>query len=83
MLVLRRKAGESIIIEDGEYVIEINVLAIEGDNRVKIGIDAAMPPFNIVRKELLGKEDEHVRTNDRSRSRKGTEGRRHHGEALD
>lgn len=77
MLVLRRKAGESIIIEDGEYVIEVHVLAIEGDNRVKIGIDAAMPHFNIVRKELLTKEKEKDVTNridDRPRGRKRVTG---------
>jgi carbon storage regulator len=48
MLVLRRKVGESIIL-DG--VISVSVLAVEGE-RVKIGISA---PSNvtIVREELL------------------------------
>ncbi len=48
MLVLRRKVGESIIL-DG--VICVSVLAVEGE-RVKIGIDA---PANvtILREELL------------------------------
>ena len=48
MLVLRRKVGESIIL-DG--VISISVLAVEGE-RVKIGINAP-PDVTIVRKELL------------------------------
>jgi carbon storage regulator len=48
VLVLRRKVGESIIL-DG--VICVSVLAVEGE-RVKIGIDA---PANvtILREELL------------------------------
>jgi carbon storage regulator len=48
MLVLRRKVGESIIL-DG--VISISVLAVEGE-RVKIGINAP-PDITIVREELL------------------------------
>ena len=47
MLVLRRKVGESIIL-DG--VISISVLAVEGE-RVKIGINAP-PDVTIVREEL-------------------------------
>ncbi len=48
MLVLRRKAGETIVL-DG--VISISVLAVEGE-RVKIGI-VAPPDVTIVREELL------------------------------
>jgi len=48
MLVLRRKVGETIIL-DG--IISISVLAVEGD-RVKIGI-VAPRDVNIVREELL------------------------------
>ena len=48
MLVLRRKGGQSIILNG---VIKICVLAIEGD-RVKIGIEAP-PDVVIVREELL------------------------------
>ena len=48
MLVLRRKVGESIIL-DG--VICVSVLAVEGE-RVKIGINAP-PDVSILRKELL------------------------------
>ena len=48
MLVLRRKVGESIIL-DGS--IQISVLAVEGE-RVKIGISAP-PDVTIVREELL------------------------------
>ncbi|MGB8348498.1 MAG: carbon storage regulator [Ktedonobacteraceae bacterium] len=48
MLVLRRKVGETIIL-DG--VITISVLAIEGE-RVKIGINAP-PDVTIMREELL------------------------------
>jgi len=48
MLVLRRKVGESIIL-DG--VISVSVLAVEGE-RVKIGINAPSG-VTIVREELL------------------------------
>ena len=48
MLVLRRKVGESIIL-DG--VISVSVLAVEGE-RVKIGISAPAD-VTIVREELL------------------------------
>src|SRR5581483_6798286 len=48
MLVLRRKVGESIIL-DG--VISVSVLAVEGE-RVKIGITAPTE-VSIVREELL------------------------------
>lgn len=48
MLVLRRKVGESIVL-DGK--INISVLAVEGE-RVKIGISAP-PDVSIVREELL------------------------------
>jgi len=48
MLVLRRKVGETIVV-DG--VINISVLAVEGE-RVKIGI-VAPPNITIVRQELL------------------------------
>lgn len=48
MLVLRRKVGESIIL-DG--VISVSVLAVEGE-RVKIGITAPQE-VTIVREELL------------------------------
>ncbi len=48
MLVLRRKVGESIIV-DG--VISISVLAVEGE-RVKIGINAPAD-ITIIREELL------------------------------
>lgn len=48
MLVLRRKAGEAIVLNG---VIRIYVLAVEGE-RVKLGIDAP-PDVVIVRQELL------------------------------
>jgi len=48
MLVLRRKVGESIVL-DG--VINVSVLAVEGE-RVKIGISAPSD-VTIVREELL------------------------------
>ena len=46
MLVLRRKIGESIILNG---VISVSVLAVEGE-RVKIGITAP-PEVTIVREE--------------------------------
>jgi carbon storage regulator len=48
MLVLRRKVGESIIV-DG--VISVSILAVEGE-RVKIGISAPSD-VSIVREELI------------------------------
>jgi carbon storage regulator len=48
MLVLRRKQGEAIVLNQ---VIVIRVLGIEGD-RVKLGIDAP-PDVIVVRDELL------------------------------
>ena len=48
MLVLRRKIGETIVL-DG--VISVSVLAVEGE-RVKIGITAPTD-VTIVREELL------------------------------
>ena len=48
MLVLRRKIGETIVL-DG--VISVSVLAVEGE-RVKIGISAPAD-VTIVREELL------------------------------
>ncbi len=48
MLVLRRKAGEAIVLNG---VITIHVLAVEGE-RVKLGI-SALPEVVIVRSELL------------------------------
>ncbi|MBF6592518.1 MAG: carbon storage regulator, partial [Ktedonobacterales bacterium] len=48
MLVLRRKAGEAIILNGS---ITIHVLAVEGE-RVKLGISAP-PEVVIVRSELL------------------------------
>ncbi len=48
MLVLRRKAGEAIVLNG---VIRIFVLAVEGE-RVKLGIEAP-PDVVIVRQELL------------------------------
>lgn len=51
MLVLRRKAGEAIVLNG---VITLRILEIEGE-RVKIGIDAPEDVI-IVRQELLDTE---------------------------
>ncbi len=48
MLVLRRKQGEAIVLNN---VVVIRVLSVEGD-RVKLGIDAP-PDVIVVREELL------------------------------
>jgi carbon storage regulator len=48
MLVLRRKAGEAIVLNQ---VVKIRVLGVEGD-RVKLGIDAP-PDVIVVREELI------------------------------
>jgi len=52
MLVLRRKVGEAILLNE---VITIRILDVLGD-RVKIGIDAP-PDVVIVRQELLDNPD--------------------------
>jgi carbon storage regulator len=51
MLVLRRKAGEAIVLNG---TITIHVLAVEGE-RVKLGISAP-PEVVIVRSELLDEQ---------------------------
>ncbi|SKB71540.1 carbon storage regulator, CsrA [Acetoanaerobium noterae] len=48
MLVLKRKAGESIIVADN---IEIKIIEVE-EGRIKIGIDAPKE-VSIIRKEVL------------------------------
>ena len=48
MLVLRRKVGESIVLDD---VITISVLSVEGEG-VKLGISAPQD-ITILREELL------------------------------
>jgi carbon storage regulator len=48
MLVLRRKAGEAIVLNG---VVKIRILGVEGD-RVKLGVDAP-PDVIVVREELL------------------------------
>ncbi len=48
MLVLNRKKGESIIIDD---TIEIQIIEVQGDN-IKIGIEAPRD-VRILRKELF------------------------------
>jgi carbon storage regulator len=53
MLVLRRRVGESIVI-DG--TITVSVLAVDGD-RVKIGIETP-PDILITRQELLTRPTE-------------------------
>ena len=58
MLVLRRKANETIVLNG---VIKITVLGIEGD-RVKIGIDAP-PDVIVVREELLNEAENSTRHN--------------------
>lgn len=55
MLVLTRKAGEGILLDQN---ITINVLSVDGD-RVRIGIEAPRD-MRIFRRELL---DETINTN--------------------
>ncbi|WP_330109640.1 carbon storage regulator CsrA [Methylophaga thalassica] len=52
MLILTRRIGESLIIDDDTVV---TVLEVKG-NQVRIGIDAP-EDVNIVREELLDRED--------------------------
>lgn len=56
MLVLRRKFGETLVIDEN---IEVVVLQVEGD-RVKLGIQAPKD-VEIVRKELLDAVEEENR----------------------
>lgn len=56
MLVLRRKVGETLVIDEN---IEVVVLQVEGD-RVKLGIQAPKD-VEIVRKELLDAVEEENR----------------------
>lgn len=51
MLILTRRIGESLIIDDDTVV---TVLGVKG-NQVRIGIDAP-DDVNIVREELLSRE---------------------------
>ena len=51
MLVLDRKDGESIIIENDEFTIEV-MLKKDDKGRTKLCIDAP-DEFDIIRKELL------------------------------
>lgn len=55
MLVLKRKAGEKIIIGDDEIIITI--LSTKG-KEIKIGIEAD-PKWRIMRDELLTEENKH------------------------
>lgn len=48
MLVLSRKSGEAVVMND---VVKVIVLGVQGD-RVKLGIDAP-PDVIVVREELL------------------------------
>ena len=52
MLVLRRRKGESLVIDGGRILV--TVLEIEG-NVIKIGVEAH-PSITVVRDELLRKE---------------------------
>ena len=51
MLVLERKDGESIIIENDDYTIEV-ILTKDKKGRTKLCVDAP-DEFDIFRKELL------------------------------
>jgi carbon storage regulator len=50
MLVLTRKAGESLVLETGRECITVAVVAIRGD-KVRIGVDAPQSTI-VVRDEL-------------------------------
>lgn len=56
MLVLTRKVGEEIIIDDH---IRVTVLAVRG-NQVRLGFQAP-PDVSIFRQELVGSAAEHRR----------------------
>lgn len=62
MLVLTRRAGESLLIGDG---IELTVVEIQGD-KIKIGINAPKS-VSIVRKELVSEAENFNREAARAR----------------
>ena len=62
MLVLKRKAGESIIVNEN---IEIKIIEIE-EGRIKIGIEAPKD-VSIVRKEVL--DEAHMENNQASENK--------------
>ena len=63
MLVLKRKAGESIIVADN---IEIKIIEVE-EGRIKIGIDAPKE-VSIIRKEVLEETKSENKTASQSRN---------------
>ena len=63
MLVLKRKAGESIIVADN---IEIKIIEVE-EGRIKIGIDAPKE-VSIIRKEVLDETKSENKTAAQSRN---------------
>ncbi len=63
MLVLKRKAGESIIVADN---IEIKIIEVE-EGRIKIGIDAPKE-VSIIRKEVLEETKSENKTAAQSRN---------------
>ena len=63
MLVLKRKAGESIIVADN---IEIKIIEVE-EGRIKIGIDAPKE-VSIIRKEVLDETKSENKTASESRN---------------
>ena len=63
MLVLKRKAGESIIVADN---IEIKIIEVE-EGRIKIGIDAPKE-VSIIRKEVLEETKSENKTATESRN---------------
>ena len=63
MLVLKRKAGESIIVADN---IEIKIIEVE-EGRIKIGIDAPKE-VSILRKEVLDETKSENKTASESRN---------------
>jgi carbon storage regulator CsrA len=62
MLVLSRKVNEEVTIrhpESGEDVVVLRVLAIEG-GKVRLGFDTPAEFLEIVRNELLERQDAYV-----------------------
>ena len=55
MLVLTRKKNETIILEIGDQIVEVEVKKIRG-NTVRLGL-AAPQNIRILRKELKGDRD--------------------------
>lgn len=57
MLILTRKAGERIVIGEGENRVVIEFVGFDGRRRARIGVEAANE-IKVLREEITKKDDE-------------------------